>query len=504
MYMWGVTLMIIGGFSFLLPLIGRQFVLVYVLGLTGAGPVIGLVLFGIGLFLFTTANQALKSTERPSHSLDEVRRPPTEVLAPSLAKETERQPVIAVPTTFPKGEGRFGIGGGEDVDPYQFGLGIVRGALESSPKIVAAMTQSAETPSQQAIKAHEGLVQMHALALVSATYYVCANNVSGVDKLALTRLATGMVDGFTAIFDPTINGESARRNALSVYALVQDYANSLATELDSHLSNATGDNSFDMGPTARLVVHNIAGQCGIQETLAQSDMDQLMLETTARGFGILALMNLLGNGLVTYSVADGPVAHSGSSEEGQFCLGHPTQGVDPRRFAELVMSTSYKVAERIVDKFLDPACKKEGYGRYIVMWPKVAVDQIAPIYVGASVAYINRVVRPSEAALDALWLGIEEGFKAVLPDQELVHPAVRRVHFIAEAIEPHVEVSFEACVKATIDGMCAIYEGLLEAEGMQHSFLTEAESVRLTELFTEVKNDAIFSLEKMPLTWRKF
>lgn len=255
----------------------------------------------MGLLLFTAANKTPVAPARPPRPPGEARSPPTAGAAPSLASSTVRQPANTTPTTAPTGEGRFALGGSDYTDSYEFGLGLVRGSLDSSLRIVAGMIGTAEMPSQKAIKAQKGPVQLHALALISATYYLCANKVSATDKHALTRVATGLVDGFAAIFDPSASSESARRNALSIYGLVQDYTNSLANELDSLDPNTVGDNPFDMGPTARLVVHNIAGQCGIQEALAESHLERVMLEKIARDCGILALLKVLADGRVTYA-----------------------------------------------------------------------------------------------------------------------------------------------------------------------------------------------------------
>ena len=58
MITWGIGLMVVGGLSFVLPLFGRQFILVSALGLTGIGPFLGgIVLFGIGVALFVNARR---------------------------------------------------------------------------------------------------------------------------------------------------------------------------------------------------------------------------------------------------------------------------------------------------------------------------------------------------------------------------------------------------------------------------------------------------------------
>jgi hypothetical protein len=294
MYMWGVILMTVGGLSFVLPLFGRQFLLVSALGLTGAGAaLIGVVLFAIGLLLFVGARVPV---DRLSYAPTEPAGQPTMTPTPSPPSNAVRHPT-SLPSTA---EGRFGLNGGDFTDPYHFGVGIVGGSLAASQSIMVGMIGIANMPSQRAIKAQQAPVQLHALALVSATYYLCANKVSSSDKAALTQFATGMVDGFAAIFDPLTSSESSRRNALAIYGLVQDYTHSLATEMASVDANTLGDDPFETGATARLFVHNIAGQCGIQESLATSHLERLMLEKVGRECGIVAVLKAMAGNQVAY------------------------------------------------------------------------------------------------------------------------------------------------------------------------------------------------------------
>lgn len=307
MYTWGVILMITGGLSFILPVFGRQFLVVSALGLTGTGPTaIGLVLFVVGLCLFAAANSSGARSPRPGIRAPQWPPKTAPALVPmnpkigAVKSSTATATAAPTPPATPTG-GRFALGDSDYTDPYLLGIGLVPSSLESSRRIVEGMIGAAELPSQQAIRNHIAPVQLHALALISAVYYVCANKASSADKHALTRLATGLVDGFAAVFDFEPGGEAARRNALSIYGLVQDYAQSLSDELDSLDPNTLGDNPFDMGPTARLVVHNIAGQCGIQEALSVAHLQRMTLETIARDCGSLALMKLLASKRMTYS-----------------------------------------------------------------------------------------------------------------------------------------------------------------------------------------------------------
>jgi len=62
MFGWGIALMAIGGLSFLLPIFGRQFILVSAVGLTGVGSAFaGIVVFFVGLALFIAAGKKKQS-----------------------------------------------------------------------------------------------------------------------------------------------------------------------------------------------------------------------------------------------------------------------------------------------------------------------------------------------------------------------------------------------------------------------------------------------------------
>ncbi len=71
---WGYLLFIIGALSFVLPLFGRQFVLVKALGFTGASSVlIGLIFMGAGAFLFYLGKQQEKREDALLKKLQEMR-----------------------------------------------------------------------------------------------------------------------------------------------------------------------------------------------------------------------------------------------------------------------------------------------------------------------------------------------------------------------------------------------------------------------------------------------
>lgn len=123
MHMWGITLMVMGALSLVLPLFGRQFLLVSALGLSGVGPAaVGIVLLIIGWLIFAGSKVPVvhAGSRRQLNDDDE---PPTTVPAPppesARVKQLDPSPIAASPT----GEGRFALDGGDYVDAYAFGLG---------------------------------------------------------------------------------------------------------------------------------------------------------------------------------------------------------------------------------------------------------------------------------------------------------------------------------------------------------------------------------------------
>lgn len=81
MYQWGAILIAIGALSFLLPLFGRQFILVSLLGVSGVGSAAaGFLLVVVGVFLLATAKRGerklehLQTTPQPQLSENSVTR----------------------------------------------------------------------------------------------------------------------------------------------------------------------------------------------------------------------------------------------------------------------------------------------------------------------------------------------------------------------------------------------------------------------------------------------
>lgn len=103
MFGWGIGFIAIGVLSFVIPMLGRQFILVTLLGLTGIGSAVaGLLFIGLGIALISIASKRLnhespnmgsratESAQQPRPSMDATSRDiwfihQTELLLAALA-----------------------------------------------------------------------------------------------------------------------------------------------------------------------------------------------------------------------------------------------------------------------------------------------------------------------------------------------------------------------------------------------------------------------------------
>lgn len=301
MFGWGITLMAVGGLSFVLPIFGRQFIVVSALGLTGMGSAMaGIVLFAIGVMLFNAAKKE-EETERARFFSNHDVQKATVTPAPSAASTKASQPQES---TSPKAESKtphFTLPNGQAIDPHTFGVVAAKIGIEHSEQAVDSMIGNAELPTQRAIGSRKGAVQLHVLALITGAHYVCAYKLANGNKQVLSEVGQGISDGFVALFSDESGKLSNPNNPHSLYELFQDYAKALAHELDSTNSETLGADPFDMGSTARLVVQNIGGQCEIQDVLANSPLERMMLEKIAATYGEALLIRLLLEKQFSYS-----------------------------------------------------------------------------------------------------------------------------------------------------------------------------------------------------------
>lgn len=195
----------------------------------------------------------------------------------------------------------FKVSSGECHDPHSFGLFAVKTAIEDSQQAVDEMIGTGELPSQQSIRSKNGAVQLHLVALIAGVLYVCANKLSASNKQVLTEVASGLSDGFSALFSDENGKLSNPNNPRSLYELFEDYAGSLADELNDIDPETLGSDPLDMGATARLVVENIGGQCGVQRNLENSPLERVMLEKIAATYGASFLIRLLLEKHISYS-----------------------------------------------------------------------------------------------------------------------------------------------------------------------------------------------------------
>lgn len=102
---WGIGLMAIGGFSFVLPLLNRQFILISLLGFTGVGSTVaGAVLFVAGALLFWLALKAENKANSPQPaqaSETSIQEPDSEPPAALRNQVSGASSTNATQSTFP-------------------------------------------------------------------------------------------------------------------------------------------------------------------------------------------------------------------------------------------------------------------------------------------------------------------------------------------------------------------------------------------------------------------
>lgn len=243
MFSWGVALMLVGAFSFITPLLERQFIIVKALELTGLHPsAAGALLFGLGFFLIKQSQVTTESRE----------------ISNNKSK-------------------KFTLSKKDILTPYQYGRTSVVIAINSSKEGVDSITKSIQAilPPNKQLK--ESAIRIHLIALITSTYYLIANIKTNTDKEVLTQVTKGIKDGFLAIFGDDTQ-HASRHNADILFDLFLDYSKSLSQEIGTPQER---NNPFDMGQTARLATDNIAGQIGIQDILESNPGFRLPIEVAA-------------------------------------------------------------------------------------------------------------------------------------------------------------------------------------------------------------------------------
>src|SRR5690606_13554285 len=114
---WGITLMAVGGLSFVLPIFGRQFIVVSALGLSGMGSAMaGIVLFAIGVMLFNAAKKE-EEAERERSSSNYTSTKPASTSPPPARSYTYKSIEKPASPERQRIEPHFTTAGGQSIDP---------------------------------------------------------------------------------------------------------------------------------------------------------------------------------------------------------------------------------------------------------------------------------------------------------------------------------------------------------------------------------------------------
>ncbi len=253
------------------------------------------------LKLFNSARKNEGLEQSPHHLSSSDIHPPVFTPASTTASEATESIKSTSPQPIQNRTRCFKTGSGGPIEPHEFGLIAVKMGIGSSQEAVNELIGTAELSGQQLIRSNRSSVQLHLLALTAGAYYVYANKLCASDKQVLIEVAQGLSDGFTALFTDK-NGQLLNaNNPRSLYELFQSYAGVLAHELDGINTEALATNPCGLGATAKLVIENISGQCGMEFVSANSPLERVMLKKIATTNGIGLLVRLLLGKKIAYS-----------------------------------------------------------------------------------------------------------------------------------------------------------------------------------------------------------
>jgi len=184
---------------------------------------------------------------------------------------------------------------------------------------------------------------------------------------------------------------------------------------------------------------------------------------------------------------------------GRFYLGHPAHGITPSDLGKATIMGAAALSRSAVRAMLDQAEGSVLFAR-IRSDPKAAEDQVAPIHIGATVAYVKEI-GASEAGLDEIWTGLSVGCTTWLPSPALLDRTLKRIHEIALAVRTIDPSAFASVVAASVHGLNNVYAGLGEVAGQPPFAMTDEEEMLLRATMMNARDAALQNLRQMPLTW---
>lgn len=185
MVAWGIRLLVIGLFSLLLPLFGRQFNVIMLLGLTG----VGTALIGAVLAVVGAAMLFMNWVGENSPSPKPVSAAPVPQGAPSS---------VAVQPAVDDRFGRFRDGAGPWLTPYAFGLEIMDSALSEAASAIGALPATGHL--FPAIKAEPGPAQARLAVLRCAAYFLVTDSACNGRNYVLDEMSRGFTDAIARSF----------------------------------------------------------------------------------------------------------------------------------------------------------------------------------------------------------------------------------------------------------------------------------------------------------------
>lgn len=228
MFGLGITLMAVGGLSFILPLFGRQFGLVTLLGLTGMGSAIaGIIVFIAGFLLFNSARKNEESSETASFAV----QTPTAQTVQTV--QTVQREFFSVD--------EHSLFKQQTLSPKEFGQEIARlgftFGIAQSQEYIKRQTEAEPTNNfLKAAKDNQDFLILSFSALITASFHCYTRALLKASDTTLTMIEEGIAEKMNGTM-PHL-GEAAikmHKNTTLLFSML------LEQEIREENLNATAD-----------------------------------------------------------------------------------------------------------------------------------------------------------------------------------------------------------------------------------------------------------------------
>lgn len=219
---WGITLMAVGFLSFILPIFGRQFAIVTLFGLTGAGSAVaGVIFFAIGLVLFL---QAIKKEKEGAN----ISQQPT---TSETIKTEEKNEIFKI--------GEHSLFKGEFLSPKEFGketarLGLAFGDAQTKGFFEQQSKQAPNNEFLAAAKQNQDFFILTLSALISGAFTCYSQLLLNASNNTTKNFMEGIAEGTKELL-PSLSD-----NSLSWYvSMISSFSELLLNEVAQKTEDAS-------------------------------------------------------------------------------------------------------------------------------------------------------------------------------------------------------------------------------------------------------------------------